>query len=141
MEASDFGAGLPVAWIRVDDSYVRHYGFRENASHVSLRERRLKSGEVVELDDTRRLDGIHRRPDIAAARAGDSIDEGDETFVYAAVIAVVVNENFLTAGDFARDANGKAIRVGGRERELPEWEAEAARECFANPESVFRGEH
>src|ERR1700720_4474065 len=100
MPASDFGGGLPGAWIRVDDSYVRHYRFRENASHISLREGRFESGEVVELDDTRRLDGIHRRADIAAARAGDSFDERDETFVYAAVIAVVVNENFLAAGDF-----------------------------------------
>ena len=43
--------------------------------------------------------------------------------------------------DFARDADGEAIGIGGGESKLPVGEAEAAGEFFADPCGVFGGEH
>src|SRR5229473_7294096 len=51
------------------------------------------------------------------------------------------DENFWTLGDFAGDANGEAVGVGGGERELPVGEAEAALQVFADPQRIFGGEH
>jgi hypothetical protein len=67
--------------------------------------------------------------------------ERDVSFVHGAVIAVVEDENFGALSDFAGDADGETIGVGGGERKLPIGEAEAAREFFADPRSVFGWEH
>ena len=57
------------------------------------------------------------------------------------MIAKVKDENLGALGDFASDADGEAVGVGGGQRELPEWKTEAAAELFANPEGIFGGEH
>jgi hypothetical protein len=53
----------------------------------------------------------------------------------------VEDENFWALRDFAGDADGEAIGVGGGERELPVGEAEAALQVFAYPEGILSGEH
>ena len=57
------------------------------------------------------------------------------------MIAIVEDENFVALRNFAGDANCETVRVGGGQRELPEWEAEATLEIVADPESVFGGKH
>src|SRR6202040_4176308 len=68
----DFGCGLPVAGIGVDDSDIRHHRFREDAGHVTGLESGFESSEVIELDDARGLGGIHWWTDVATAWGGFS---------------------------------------------------------------------
>ena len=131
----------PVAGVGKDDADVGHGRFGENAGDVVMLERVFESGEIVEFDDARGFGGIYGRADIAAARADDAVVKRDEGFVHRAVIAVVEDENFGALRDFAGDANGETIGVGGGERELPVGQAEAALEIFADPERVFGGKH
>src|SRR5260370_20000150 len=56
-------------------------------------------------------------------------------------VAVGEGENFRTMGDFAGNSNGETVGVGGGERELPVWKAEAALEILADPEGIFGGKH
>ena len=140
--AREFAGGGPVAVVGENDADVGHGGLGEDAGDVVMLERVFESGEIVELDDARGFGGIDGRADIAAARTDDrrSVERG-EGFVDGAVIAVVEDENFRTLRDFAGDADGETVGVGGGERELPVGQAEAALEIFADPERVFGGKH
>ena len=89
----------------MDDADVCHYRLGEDAGDVVMSERGFEGGEVVELDDARRFCGIYWRSEIASASGRGSIGERDETFVDAAVVAIIVDENFRAAGDFARNSN------------------------------------
>ena len=127
-----------------DDADVGHGGLSEDAGDVVVFEGGFEGLQIVEFDDASGFGRIDGRTDIAAARAdcgGVVIDDGGEGFVYGAVIAVVEDENFSALGDFAGDADGEAVGIGGGERELPERKAEAAAEFFADPEGVFGGKH
>src|SRR5215472_17286721 len=125
----------------MDDSDIRHHRYGEDAGHVSGLKGGFESSEIVELNDARGLDGIHRRADVAAARSGFSFDERDETLVHAAVVAIVIDEDFRPRRDFACNADGETIRFGSGERELPVWKAEAAGEFFADPYGIFSWKH
>jgi hypothetical protein len=101
----------------------------------------FESVEIVEFDDTGGFGGIDGRADVAATRTDDAAFERGEGFVDGAVIAIMENEDFRTARDFAGDSNGETIGVRGGERELPVRKVEAALEIFADPELVFGGKH
>ena len=135
------GGFFPVARVGMDDADIGEDRFGEDAGDVAMGEFPFERGEIVEFDDAGGLDRIYRRADISAARAGDAIVERDVGFVHGAVIAVVEDENFGALGDFAGDADGEAVGVGGGESKLPVGQAEAAGEFFADPRSVFGGEH
>ena len=139
--AGEFACGGPVALGGKDDADVGHGGLGEDASDVVMLESVFEGLQVVELDDASGFGGIDGRADIAAARADNAVVERDKSFVHGAVIAVVENENFGALRDFACDANGEAVGVGGGERELPERKAETALEIFADPERVLGGKH
>src|SRR6516164_448601 len=102
--AGDFGCGLPIPGIGMDDSDIRHHRFGEDAGHVSGLKGGFATSEVVALNESRGLDGFHRRADVAAARSGFSFDERYETLVHAAVVAIVIDEDFRPRRDFARSA-------------------------------------
>jgi len=97
--------------------------------------------QIIEFDDARGFGGIYGRADIAAARAYYAIVKRYERFIYRAVIAVMKDQDFGALRDFAGDANGETVGVGGAQRELPVGQAEATLEIFADPERVFGGKH
>src|ERR1700722_14628996 len=132
---------FPVAGFGMDDADVGEDRLGEDAGDVTVGEFLFERGKIVEFDDARGLGWIYRRTNISAARAGDAVVERDVSFVHGAVVTVVVNENFRALRDFARDADGEAIGVGGGERELPVGQAETAGEFFTDPRGVFGGKH
>jgi hypothetical protein len=97
--------------------------------------------QIVEFDNARGFGGIHWGADIAAARAYYAIVKRYESFIYRAVIAAVEDENFGALRDFAGNANGETVGVGGGERELPVGQAKSALEIFTDPERVLGGKH
>src|SRR5271154_3749024 len=116
--------------------------FGEDAGDVAMGQFPFEGGEVVEFDDASGDIGICGRADIAAARDGGAVGgERDVGFVDGTGIAVVEDQNFRAFGDFAGEADGKTVGVGGGEGELPERQAETEGEFFAHVERVFGGKH
>ena len=141
MAADELRRGGPIAFVREDDPDVGHGGFGENTSDIVMLEGSFERGEIVELDDARGFGGIDGRTDVAAAGADGAVVQGGEGFVHGAVVAVMEHKDFRALRDFASDANGESIGVGGGERELPKWQAEAQLEFFAHPQRIFAGQH
>jgi hypothetical protein len=113
----------------------------QHAGDIFFLESGLKRGEVVELDNSCGNGGVDRRPDISAARLRDSVLQRDEAFVHRAVIAPVEDEDLRPLRDVAGEADGKPVRIGGSERELPVREAEAVLKFLAYDDRVFAGQH
>src|SRR5579859_4178904 len=116
--AREIARGGPVAVVGKDDADVGHGRFGEDASDVVMLESVFEGLQIVEFDDAGGFRGIYRRADIAAARAYDAVVQRDKSFVHGAVIAVMEDQDFGTLRDFAGDADGETVGVGGGEREL-----------------------
>ena len=127
--------------LRVDDADVGHDRLGQNAGDVALGERRPESRNVIELDDAGRGRRVDGRTEIATAGAGDAVFQGDEGLVHRAVVAPVEDQDAGAAGDVARQPDREAVRVGRRQRRLPEGESEAARKLLAHPDGVLGREH
>lgn len=139
--AGELAEGGVVARIGVDDADVGHHGFGEDAGDIAGGKGGFEGVEVVEFDDARGFGGIYGGANVARPRDGDAIFERGEGFVYTAVVAVVVGEDFVPSSDLAGEAEGETVGVGGGEGRLPVGEAKAVGEFFGDPEGVFGGEH
>ena len=125
-----------------DDPDVRERRLHQEAGHVAVLEHGLDRVELVELGHARGLGGIERRPDEALARAGEALlVERHERLVDRAVVAPVEDRDPRPAGHVPAHPDHPAVRVGGRERELPVGHAEAPGELGADPGGVLGREH
>src|ERR1700686_1293189 len=110
----------------VHDAYVGEGGLGEDAGGVAGLQGLLQRGQVIELHDFGGEGWIYGWADVACSRAGDAVFQSNEGFVHSAVVAPVEDQNFLAAGDVARETDGETIRVGGSQCELPVRQTEAA---------------
>ena len=129
---------LVEAGIRMDDAHVGESRLGQHARDVAVGERRLERRGIVELDDPRRLDGIDRRAKVAPARDHAAVTERRERLVDRPVIAPVENEHLRPAGDPPREADREPVGVGRGQGELPERQAEPARQLARRPRSRLR---
>ena len=132
---------LPVPVVGEDDADVGHRRLGQDAGDVVVLQRVFQGIEIVEFNDARSLRWIDRWTDVAAPRADDAVFERRKRFVHCAVVTVVKHENLCALRDFARNADGKAISVGGGESELPVGEAETLFEIFADEDAILGGQH
>ena len=133
---------LHVARLRQHDSDVRERGLHQEARHVLVLERPLQRADVVELRHPRGLGGVERRAHEPGPRAGEALlVEDHERLVDRAVVAPVEHTDSRPAGHVAAHADHPAVRVRGRERELPVREPEATRQLGADPRGVRGREH
>ena len=123
------------------DADVRQGRLGEDARNVAERELPLEGRDVVELDDARRDGGIHRRAEVPVARADGAVAQGRERLVHRAVVAAVEDEDARAARDVAGEPDREAVRVGGGQGDLPDGEAEPARELLGDGDRVLRREH
>ena len=139
--ASEFAGGGPVAVVGENDADVGHGGLGEDAGDVVMLESVFEG--CRSLNSTTRVvsAGFTGGPMLPRRGPTAPFSKRGERFVYRAVIAVMEDEDFGALGDFAGDANGETVGVGGGERELPVGQAETALEIFADPERVFGGKH
>ena len=124
------------------DADVGERRFGEHGGDVAGREGLFERRDVVELDDLGRQVHVDRGADVAGTRAGDAAGaDGDERLVDRAVVAPVEDQHLGPPGDVAGDAQGEAVGVGRRHRDLPEGQAEAAGELLGHPGGVGRRQH
>src|SRR6185503_15594143 len=108
------------------DPDVRQRWLGEDAGDVAGLQGPPERLEVVELDDLRRHARVDGRAYVAASGAHPFGRQGREGLVDRSVVAPVKDEDLRSARDLAREPECPAVRVGRRQRELPEREAEAA---------------
>src|SRR5205085_7965418 len=97
----------------------------DDAGHVFVLERRFQRGDIVELDDLRRLGQVAEFARQSRPVDCDTIDQPYHRLVDRAVITAVEDQDFFAAGDGASNAQREAVGVGGGGGDLPEWQAEA----------------
>ena len=139
--ARELAQMLVVAWIGMHDPHIRHNGLGQDARDIAGLERFRERIDVIEFDNLRgdrRIDGW---ANVAAPRFRDTIFQCDERFVHATVIAPVVNQDFVTAGNLTCEPDRRAVGVSGAERELPVGQAESFLQFFAHPDRILGGQH
>jgi len=104
-------------------------------------QRRFERVQIVEFDDARVREQVVRLPEQAVALHGAAVDEIDEDVVDGAVIAAVEHDDRVAARRGARPAQHEAVRVARAQRELPERQAEPARELARHPRGVLARQH
>ena len=134
--------GVEVSVVRQHDPDVGERRFEQHDRDVAILQCAFEAVDVVELDDARRLGDVDLRPDRALARHRPAaVVEHRERLVDGAVVAVVVDDDLRPSGDLAAEAQREAVRVRGRQRELPVGQPEAALELLADPDRVLGREH
>jgi hypothetical protein len=89
--------------------------FDQHGGDVAIGEGGVEPGDVIELDDARRLGHVDLRPDIAADRdhpPAPVLREHGDRLVHGAVVAVVVDDHLGPAGDVPGDPERPAVRIG-----------------------------
>ena len=124
-----------------DDPDVRQRGLGEDAGDVLGSKRFLEPVEVVELHDLRRQRRVNGRPDVPGARPHDAVLGRRERLVDRPVVAPVEDEHLPAAGHLTGEPQCEAVRVGRRQRELPERKPEAPRQLLADPGRVLGRKH
>ncbi len=85
--------------------------------------------------------GLTGGPRLPRRGLDPSVHERGERLVDRAVVAPVEDEHLRPPGDVAREPDREAVRVGGRERELPGRQAEAPGELLRHPERIIGRQH
>ena len=130
-------AGLPhggeEAVLGQHDADVRERRLHQHARHVAVAS--AASTVSSSLNSATRVvsAGSTAGPTLPARERSVPPCERDERLVDRAVVAPVEDEHPRPAGHLAADPQEPAVGVGRRERELPERNAEAARELVARP--------
>ena len=102
----------------------------------------LEGVQIVDLDHPRGLGRRHRGADVVRPGLRPSLlVERDERLVDRPVVAPVVHEDLGPAGDLAGEPDREPVGVGGGERELPDRQAEAARELLGAGDRVLGRQH
>ena len=102
----------------------------------------LEGVQIVDLDHPRGLGRRHRGADVVRPGLRPSVlVERDERLVDGPVVAPVVHQDLGPAGDLAGEPDREPVGVGGGERELPDRQAEAARELLGAGDRVLGGQH
>src|SRR5207244_334760 len=86
-----------------------------DAGYFTVSEGVFERWQIVEFDHLGCDRWIDGRADVAAPRAGGAIRmKSDEGFIDRAVVAPVEHQDFGTAGDLPRQADGEAAGIGSR---------------------------
>jgi hypothetical protein len=133
--------GLVITRYRQHDSDVRQRGLEQAGRNISMGERRFEGGEVVDFDDARGQVERHGLADVAVASDSLSLIEHRHGPVDRSVVTAVVHDDLRPTGDFSRPADRTAVRIGGRERELPVGDAEAPRKLVTDPGGILGRQH
>ena len=121
-----------IAGLGQDDADVRERGLDEHGGDVAVLERSGEAVDVVEVHDPGRLGDIDRCPDQALPRTNTTVRVEDrERLIDRAVVALVVDDDLAAAADVAGQADREAVRIRGRQRELPGRQAEPPLELLA----------
>ena len=139
--AGEFPERRVEARLGMHDPDVGERRLGQHARHIAMAQRGFQRRQIVELDDACRERRVHGRPDVPLARHHAAVPKRRERLVDRAVIAPVEHQNLGAAGNFARQADGEAVGVGGGDGELPVRKAEAAGQLLAYPNRIFGREH
>jgi hypothetical protein len=86
---------------------------------------------VVELHDAGGAVWLYGWAHVAGSCDDAAFAQDGERLVHGAVVAPVEYQDAGTAGDLARHPDREPVRVGGGERNLPQWQAEPFGQGFA----------
>ena len=130
------------ARLRMDDPDVRERRLGQDECDVTPSELPLERIDVVEFDDPGRHCRIDRRPEVPASRANNPVRaEGRERLVDGAVVAPVEHQDGRPFSQVPREPDREAVRVRGRQGELPGGDTESARQLGGDPERVLGRKH
>ena len=142
MPSSKLSDPLEVARLRQDDPDVGQGRLDQQDGNVTVAERSVKRAQVVVRNDPGRQCRIDRRSHIALAGLDMTIrGQGRDRLVDRAVIAEVVDGDLWPTGHHPGQPDGKAVRIGCAERELPVFKSEPTLELLTAPDRVLGRQH
>ena len=124
------------------DADIGHHGLGQDAGYFTVSEGVFERWQIVEFDHLGCDRWIDGRADVAAPRAGGAIRmKSDEGFIDRAVVAPVEHQDFGTAGDLPRQADGEAVGIGRSQGKLPVGQAESLLQFLCNKNRILRRQH